>query len=345
MNQLRQMGLALQNHVSARKVFPTGGSQPNPRIENFVSGTTTNPGVPNGPNKQGLGWAYQILPYLEQNAVKGLINTQQLKETVIPLYFCPSRRSPGVAQTGLVQLVVLTDYASAQPLSYKSPQPNEAKYDITKTYPFQGAISHSQAVSSFWSVQTGPPPECVPGSTFANGDAPCGGVYDGVIVRTPWRILTGATASAAARGVVVPGAPSAVEPRQVSDGLSNTLVISEKVVRSDLSEGNLTPAGIGSHSDDRGWTDGWDPDIVRFTGYPPISDNDAGICFNPTYSRYCTGQGFDTLFFGSAHPGGVNGTFADASVHYITFDVDVLVFNALGTRNGEETIDISQTGG
>ena len=61
------------------------------------------------------------------------------------------------------------------------------------------------------------------------------------------------------------------ETRTVSDGLSNTLLISEKFVRSDMSD-TVAPDGTTSYSDDRGWTDGWDPDTVRFTGYQPISD-------------------------------------------------------------------------
>jgi hypothetical protein len=33
--------------------------------------------------------------------------------------------------------------------------------------------------------------------------------------------------------------------------------------------------------------------------------------------------------------------FADGSVHQISYDVDGILFNNLGTRNGEETVDIS----
>ena len=40
---------------------------------------------------------------------------------------------------------------------------------------------------------------------------------------------------------------------------------------------------------------------------------------------------------GSPHPGGFNAVFADGSVHTINFDVEVVVLNALGTRNGEES--------
>jgi hypothetical protein len=117
------------------------------------------------------------------------------------------------------------------------------------------------------------------------------------------------------------------------------MVISEKVVRSDLYDG-------GGVSDDRGWSDGWDPDTVRFTGVPPISDDDREICWNPDnqIKWTCIGNGdlAPAMFFGSAHTGGVNAVFADASGHFINFNVDYLVFNAFATRAQEESVDASK---
>src|SRR5690242_18409839 len=58
-NQLKQIALAIHNHVNTFGVFPTGGAKIYPNIEDYVAG-----GIPLGPIKQGLGWGYQILPYL-----------------------------------------------------------------------------------------------------------------------------------------------------------------------------------------------------------------------------------------------------------------------------------------
>ena len=68
------------------------------------------------------------------------------------------------------------------------------------------------------------------------------------------------------------------------------------------------------------------------------------MCFGSdvNITARCTGDGPDVFFFGSAHTGGINATFADGSVHFISFDVDVVLFNSLGTRNGEELIDLSE---
>jgi hypothetical protein len=33
--------------------------------------------------------------------------------------------------------------------------------------------------------------------------------------------------------------------------------------------------------------------------------------------------------------------FADASVHTLNYDIDIVIFNSLATRAGEETLDVS----
>src|SRR5918995_4009273 len=59
LNQLKQMGTAMQNHMTAMGSFPTGGNTHSQQIYNYTTGGRNNPGRPNGPDKQGLGWAYQ----------------------------------------------------------------------------------------------------------------------------------------------------------------------------------------------------------------------------------------------------------------------------------------------
>ncbi len=59
-------------------------------IENYAAN-----GRPFGPDKQGLNWTYQILPYLEEGAIRGLTTQAQLQAAQVPLYVCPSRRVSG----------------------------------------------------------------------------------------------------------------------------------------------------------------------------------------------------------------------------------------------------------
>ncbi|MAT69057.1 MAG: hypothetical protein CMJ58_05980 [Planctomycetaceae bacterium] len=331
-NQLRQVGIAMQNHVSTYKVFPTGGESNGVSVEDYMTGGLSNPGRPNGPNKQGLSWAFQLLPYLEQENVQAITKTAQLSEVLIEGYFCPSRRAPTISPSGRA----LMDYAAAQPYTFRCPKngPEEPwPYTINDMLPFKG-LSGTYGLRAYWCNNGG-----------RGGPANDNGVYDGVIVRTPYRVrgcnpagaCSPATAAQPARGQLVNGVPTATKMAQIEDGTSNTMVVSEKLVRSDRYLGGQNV------SDDRGWSDGWDPDVIRFTGFPPLPDDDTGICYssNTNLSKYCSGDDQDVMFFGSAHSAGVNSTFADASVHLISFDVDLAVFNALGTRAGAETIDAS----
>jgi hypothetical protein len=47
----------------------------------------------------------------------------------------------------------------------------------------------------------------------------------------------------------------------------------------------------------------------------------------------------DVVYFGSAHPGGFHGIHADGSVQTLHYDIDVVLFNSLATRDGNEVID------
>src|SRR5687767_12866054 len=71
-NNLKQIGVAIHNHVDAQKVFPTGGTQPWVRPEQYVD-TTVTPPKPLPIQPKVMSWAYQILPYREEVQVHGMI--------------------------------------------------------------------------------------------------------------------------------------------------------------------------------------------------------------------------------------------------------------------------------
>jgi prepilin-type N-terminal cleavage/methylation domain-containing protein len=337
-NQLRQIGIAMQNHVSALGVFPTGGSRPGPEIENYNKGTRNSPGPANSANTQGLGWAYQILPYLEQANVKAMTTTPQIAGVLIEGYFCPSRRPPtinSVSGRGLMDYAGATPYTSVCPTAGSEvPWATDGTppWPVEKFVPFNGAF-HLLGMKAFWCANGG-----------RGGESPDNAVYDGVIVRTPWRIVTASSNTTAAVGQVPVNVPYATKMSQIGDGTSNTFVIAEKLVRSDRYDG-VNSQGNSTVSDDRGWSDGWDPDVMRFSGFSPLSDGDNGVCFNsdPSMSNPCSGdQDFDVLFFGAAHTSGMNTVFADASVHFFSFDIDIKLFNAMATRDYGDIVDGTQ---
>ncbi|MSR30964.1 MAG: DUF1559 domain-containing protein [Gemmataceae bacterium] len=95
-NNLKQMGLAAHNHHDTLKNLPSGGIGWTDAVPSF-SGT----GNPIAGDGQRAGWGFQILPYIEQDAVwKGgggaTVADCQRKAigAVLKVYFCPSRRAP-----------------------------------------------------------------------------------------------------------------------------------------------------------------------------------------------------------------------------------------------------------
>jgi hypothetical protein len=103
--------------------------------------------------------------------------------------------------------------------------------------------------------------------------------------------------------------------QQVVDGLSNTMMYGEKWIRT-------TAYLTGEWYDDRGWTDGYDPDVVRSTALIPRPDDPVD-------------NNSDPFAMGGAHPSGFNACFGDGAIHFLSFDVDPIIYNRWGNRQDE----------
>jgi prepilin-type N-terminal cleavage/methylation domain-containing protein len=109
MNNLKQIGLAMHMLHDGHRALPDGGAVPWPANRNqcmcgIMRSTTID-------YTKGLGWAYQILPYLEQ----GNIKLESLTAQTIPavaLYNGPSRRGITFHATTLQPLI---DYCAVTP--------------------------------------------------------------------------------------------------------------------------------------------------------------------------------------------------------------------------------------
>ena len=246
-NNFKQIGLAVHNYHDTNGRLPHGAATwDNPP-------TYTTAGVPASLDAQLAGWGFQILPFMEQEAVwKGgggttvaecQINAMGAK---VKMYFCPSRRAP--------QAVTANNWYSS-----------------------------------------------APAGTYAHGlnDYAAGNFDDTGFV---------------CKGAV--GLPFAA----VTDGLSNTLAVSEK---------RLNKAILGQYQgdDNEGYVSGWDHDTFRLTSSPPQAD-----FINPT-------PGVDGgQIFGSSHTGGLNVLLGDGAVRFVRYGVSQPTFAALGTRAGGETV-------
>jgi len=86
-NNLKQIGLAAHGFHDANNYLPTSGR--NVTSARLLSGT-----APVAPNAQDWGWMYQILPFIEQGNVYNQASDDVIKQTPIPIFFCPTRRQP-----------------------------------------------------------------------------------------------------------------------------------------------------------------------------------------------------------------------------------------------------------
>jgi prepilin-type N-terminal cleavage/methylation domain-containing protein/prepilin-type processing-associated H-X9-DG protein len=325
-NNLKNIGLSIHNFIDSYKMFPMGGTVPDVSIEDYLRDTATvsdpkqRKGPPNGPMEQGLGWMYQILPYLEEGALKGIIHqdpdpaTGQLgiKDQIVALYNCPSRRSPIIGPTG----VALVDYAGV----CGGPARSDSVWDVLGTT-FDAALNNPQPYywEFFWgSGQLGS--QGLPTQGLVSSAAEAGDPiqFRGIIQRADWKPQN---SGPLAPGIHI-GFAKKMTFAKITDGTSKTLLVAEKRLQPSKYE-------TGDAADNAGWAEGWDYDILRSTMYPLEQDGEVADSTLHAVIQYQ---------FGAAHPGGMNAVFADGSVTSLSYDIDRETFNQLGNRADGETI-------
>lgn len=105
-NNLKQIGLALHSCHDTNNAFSGGGFnyQPYGRQDGTMQSVTVS-GSPPAWNTAGSGgWAFQILPYIEQDNLYRATNISLIEATPVPIYMCPSRRSNGTNANGIAQI-------------------------------------------------------------------------------------------------------------------------------------------------------------------------------------------------------------------------------------------------
>lgn len=317
-NHLKNLGLACLSFENSMRIFPTGGAAWGSNIEDYVDpAPPATGGKPVAIDKMGIGWGYQILPYMEEGAMALMTTQAELKQVVVPIQICPSRR--GITRIGDGDsATILSDYAGIHPCS---------KVLTTSAVPMDlRAITYDSGPNAVLGNFYKPNAPQIPNDGTNETGPPIGrdGVYDGVIVRSPFRRSFNSTVF---DGIYPPGNPTPTKMSKIIDGTSKTILIGEKYIRADLHES-------GSSSDDTGFTDGWDPDIMRCTCIPPLNDGTVNRPFTGNIGDPPGTPIWEVFVLGSSHTGGFNAVFADGSVHTINYDIEVPVLNALGTRNG-----------
>jgi prepilin-type N-terminal cleavage/methylation domain-containing protein len=297
-NQLRQLGLAFQNHHDAHKHLPTGGW-------GFM--WLGYPDYGFGKAQPG-GWLYNILPFIEQQALHDIgrgatgaardAATRQRVEAPFEGMNCPSRRTTNV--------YAYTSTAIA--FSYTEPFARCSKTDY--------AANAGDMIN-------------VEGSGYPAANTP----YDQALRNTNWSVYGSNWRSAygfkysvaapqgEATGVVF--GRSEINFRHVEDGLSNTYMVGEKYMSTDnyddgLDYGDNEPAFAGNNAD-----------TLRTTAH--VKELNRPLQLGP--DKPGDSNEIGERMFGSAHSGGFNMTRCDSSVAFIQFDIDPEVHRAAGHRS------------
>lgn len=303
-NQLKQMALGALNHESSLGYLPAGG---------WGFKWTPDPDMGYG-EKQPGGWPFSLLSFLEQGNVqtigKGLSTTDKkaelmrLKTTVIPMFYCPSRRAP-----------TLGPLAANEEIN-SDPPPN---YLVAKTdYAGSGGCGIPQATTI---DRVGRP--AGPGRVQCVTHYPHPGLCLGLVDRETASKFDGA---------IVPRWP--VELREISDGTSNTMLFSEAYMHVSTYDSEI-PIPNNNNS----MYQGYDRDTVRSSSgwVSPFFDPNKPYLERPGMPLPDTdGDPSGTLDrFGSAHPGVFMAALCDGSVQTLTYDIDPDEWGRLGARNDE----------
>jgi prepilin-type N-terminal cleavage/methylation domain-containing protein len=294
-NNLKQIGLSFLNHENTHGYFPSGG---------WGYLWTGDPDMGSG-EKQPGGWAYCILPYLEEGNAhvvgQGLPQAQKMqalikqKTTPVSVFYCPTRR-PAALSYGPEE----SRNAAQAPGSY-----------VAKTdYAANGGSHCPDQGNPGWSQ--GPPLSCL--TTYPN---------------CPWDSYTDQAVIRAFDGVVRPRLP--IEISQITDGTSKTLLVGEKFmfVEHYVSDG-INRDGC---SDNNSLYQGYDWDVIRWAN----AKTGLGKDYTPRPDSYRdTGC---TVRFGGPHSGIFNVALCDGSVQALSFDIDLGEFELMARRDDDGVLN------
>jgi prepilin-type N-terminal cleavage/methylation domain-containing protein len=92
-NNFKQIGIAFHNHHDVTNKFVTGGvNGAYPWPATVPSNWTANNTGPKA--RAGWSWEYQLLPYMEQNALYDTLSDATIRATPVKTYVCPTSRHP-----------------------------------------------------------------------------------------------------------------------------------------------------------------------------------------------------------------------------------------------------------
>jgi prepilin-type N-terminal cleavage/methylation domain-containing protein/prepilin-type processing-associated H-X9-DG protein len=306
-NHLKQLGLAIQNYMSAKKDVLPGGMSQQHNADPPTHSTGTG-------SYQGETFFVYLMPYMEEQAVfdnwkftdrgKNSLTDTSPAARLIPTLLCPSDNpaekvvnisastSSGAVFGGFYSI---TSYAGNSGTKSYYPNPTGC-----------GPSASDDGMFAIWAVAPSTAGICYP----RPAPAPCYRHTRGIALKT------------------------------VTDGTSKTILGGEKynsdVIFDSMSASNRSDLLIHQWSI-WGWTGG-------FKGVGHVTRSGVTL---PVINRQCPGscagggticcQDERLMTWGSGHPGGANFVMTDGSTQFLTDSINPTTLAALSTRNAGET--------
>ncbi len=284
-NNLKQIGIALQAYHDAYKVLPVGEFNDDNR---------------------NWGWGTAILPYIDQQGIyEGFTN-----DTTNFMIFVPGNgpnmwngasnyNSDSNNTGGIINMNAGGGGAGTILPVYQCPSDGWQP----RTSSGYGKTNYLGNMGSDTS-----------GGNWASWSNPNGGTMNGVLLQSNNNNTTWA-----------------VRLTQITDGTSNTVAVGEVTANTSGSNfyartaTNTFPIWAGGNPAQQG--QGAQHNYFRV--------------MDPAYPLNLKTTTNADRCFGSQHEGGANFLFCDGTVRFVTNNVDILVYTAIGTRNGEEPYSLT----
>ena len=302
-NNLKQIGLAAQNHLNTQKFFPTGG---------WGYHWVGDPDHGYGMNQPG-GWGFTLLPYIEEKTIynmgRGLSAAAkmtalgQMMATPAPFFCCPSRRGGVVGQnndsinnatvlSGTNKQAARSDYVGNAGTDQHTNGGPDSGSDTSTTF---NALAYFKGLG-WWDTESGT-------------------IYAG----------------------------SQVSIKQVPDGLTKTYLIGEKSLQPHCYEGQGTgdcPADNGTVYEGHDWDIlRWagTGNQIPTTAVPAAGATD----WRPLKDADNTDAKWGEINFGSQHSAGCYFVMCDSSVQSISYTVDQRIHYKLSNRRDGMQVDVT----
>jgi prepilin-type N-terminal cleavage/methylation domain-containing protein/prepilin-type processing-associated H-X9-DG protein len=324
-NNLKQLGLAIQNYISQNNSFP-------PMLNNF---NTVGIALPNvkGPGNWPTSWTVSLLPFFEQGALYNGVN------------FAATIDDPPNLST--------VSYTKVATLICPSESQTVGPWIPTNMVNYRGNTGGPGSLLS-WSgpiVPMTPNATSSPGNGTNNnanmGSVGIQGITDGtsntaaisekLIGSNNYTNITASNKQWALRGLFAAGVLVNLDIGGTT-GAQQALSLYQAC---NAIPGTQTLNGTSGYYNGFAW-DGANVWGVGFNCYNHWNTPNKWSCTSSKTWDPNAGGPMDAVTAASFHPGGVNVAFCDGSVHFIKDSISVQTWWALGTRNMGEVVSSDQ---